>query len=106
MASLRGLRVYISTLILFTTVKHCSYYLQEIDYFAEESDHGEADNESDEEEGLGGRRIDLEILSKETHPCLVKGNFSVFNSPNVGLVTQIQEVTYGLDMDGFVVLSR
>ncbi len=51
-------------------------------------------------------RIDLEILSKETHTCLVKGNFSVFNSPNVGLVTRIQEVTYGLDMDGFVVLSR
>ena len=67
----------------------------------------EADNEeSEEEEDMDGRKIDLEMLSKETHPCLVNGKFSIFNSPNVGLASSIQDITYNLDMDGFIVLSR
>ena len=65
----------------------------------------EADKDEESEEDLGGRKIDLEMLS-ETHTCLVKGNFSIFNSPNVGLASSIQDVIYSLDMDGFVVLSR
>ena len=51
--------------------------------------------------------IDMEVLSKDPHPCMIKGDFSIFNSPNVGVARGI-DVTYTLDMDsfGFVVLSR
>lgn len=66
----------------------------------------EADNEESEEEEEEDMDVDLEMLSKETHPCLVKGNFSIFNSPNVGLASSTQDVTYTLDMDGFLVVSR
>ena len=38
------------------------------------------------------------------HPCMMEGDFSIFNSPNVG-VARGNDVTYSLDMDGFVVLS-
>ena len=64
--------------------------LQEIDYFAVES---EADTEESEEDDMN---VDLEMLSKETHPCLVKGNFSI-------LASSTKDVTYILDM---LVVSR
>ena len=48
----------------------------------------------------------LEDLSKEAHPCLVKGDFSIFYSQSVKIVTSADDVGYSLDMDGIVVLSR
>ena len=77
--------------------KHSLPYLQDIEYFAAESDIEESEN--------SGLKLDLQDLSRDPHPCLLKGDFSVFNSPNVGLAS-MTDVTYSLDMDGFVVLSR
>ena len=47
------------------------------------------------------RKTDRDWLSKDPHPCMMEGDFSIFDSPNVGVAS-----TYSLDMDGFVVLSR
>ena len=60
-----------------------------------------SDFDTDEEE----ERIDLEALSKDPHPCLAVGQFSIFNSPRVQ-PANLQDVTYTLDMDGVVVLSK
>ena len=68
----------------------------------------EADEEEEEEEcngGEGRKLLNLEVLSKEPHPCLAEGHFSVFNSPHVGPAT-VHNVNYNMDMDGFVVLSK
>ena len=47
----------------------------------------------------------MEDLSKDEHPCLVKGDFSIFHSNAVGKATT-RDVNYTMDMDGVVVLSR
>ena len=50
--------------------------------------------ESDEE---GGERINLEALSKDQHPCLAEGSFSIFNSPQVHPAT-VDDVIYNMDL--------
>ena len=62
----------------------------------------EESGESDEEPT---GELSLEELSKETHPCLVKGDFSIFNSSSVEIASST-DIGYTLDMDGIVVLSR
>ena len=66
---------------------------------------GEADEEIEESDDEHRRMIDLEVLSKDPHPSLTAGSFSVYNSQRVG-PAKVQDVSYDLDMDGFVVLSQ
>ena len=63
----------------------------------------EESGESDEEVS---RKPTLEDLSKEVHPCLVKGDFSIFHGQSVKIVTSDDDVSYSLEKDGIVVLSR
>lgn len=77
---------------------------QDVGSHGEESG-GEADEENEESDNEHRRMIDLEVLSKDPHPSLAAGSFSVFNCQRVG-PAKVQDVSYDLDMDGFVVLSK
>ena len=66
---------------------------------------GKAD-ENEESDNEHRRMIDLEVLSKDPHPSLAAGSFSVFNCQHVG-PAKVQDVSYyDLDMDGFIVLLK
>ena len=79
--------------------------VQDVGSYGESGDEADKEEEDEECDEGEGRKLDLGVLSKEPHPCLAEGHFSVFNSPRVGPAT-VQDVSYNIDMDGFVVLSK
>ena len=66
------------------------------------SDMEEEETEESDEHAI---IIDLQGLACSTHPLLEKGRFSIYNSPRVQPAT-VPEVTYTLDMDGVIALSK
>ena len=69
-----------------------------------DSDDEEEVEESDQEEVHP--LISLVDLSQTDHPCLARGNFSIFHSKDVRPVTELHQVQYTLELDGLVVLSK
>ena len=58
----------------------------------------------EDEDGAG--LISLEDLAQSDHPCLADGEFSIFHSDQVRLVTNPRDVEYNIDLDGLVILSK
>ena len=73
---------------------------------AQQVDNG--DEEEVEESGQEevGPLISLVDLSQTDHPCLARGNFSVFHSKDVRPVMELHQVQYMLELDRLVVLSK
>lgn len=66
-------------------------------------------DDDDKEEPTGGdieEQISLEDLTNCLHPCLAEGDFSIYHSPQVREVLNPREVTYSIDLDGVIVLSK
>ena len=64
-----------------------------------------SDEELNMEDNDGGL-ISLDDLAESDHPCLASGEFSIFHSEDVQLVSDPHDVGYDMDLDGLLILSK
>ena len=64
-----------------------------------------SDEELNMEDNDGGL-ISLEDLAESDHPCLASGEFSIFHSEDVQIVSNPHDVGYDKDLDRLLILSK